>query len=450
MLTYPQAIDVLNALIEQSRFYPIEQKTARANTVQRTSQLLTALDIMPFSYPIIHVTGTKGKGSVSAMITAILQAAGYRVGLYTSPHLQDFRERIQVNGELANPDLVAALVSQMQPIMNTIAHLRWFEAVTALALSYFQHESVDVAVVEVGVGGRYDATNVVQPILSIITSISYDHISVLGETLTEIATEKAGIIKPNIPVVSAPQPREASLIIEHRAQQVNAPLHMVGRDSYYFPAYPSLSGQAVEIINANGRTEQYKTALIGKHQAINTAVVVAAVQQLNKLGWKIAPESIDRGLANVRWPARFELLEGDPLLVIDAAHNQSSAGWLAKTLTQLFPEHTLTLVFGAMSDKDVEGMLKKFIDKAQHFVLTQARSGRAMSPEQLQTIALSIGIAEQQITLAESVEAAITFAKQRQTQLLCICGSLYVVGEARDVLGLSPAPLLAYSGQQAE
>lgn len=450
MLTYLQAIDVLNVLIDQSRTYPAEYAISRINAVHRTQQLLNALDSPHAAYPIIHITGTKGKGSVAAMTAAILQAAGYRVGLYTSPHLQDFRERFQVNGHLADGDVLAALISQMQFAMNDIPYLRWFEAVTALALAYFRHECVDVAVVEVGVGGLVDATNVVQPTLSIITSISYDHTAVLGDTLTDIATEKAGIIKPHIPVISAPQAREAHLVLQAAAERQQAPLHFVGRDSRYFPMDASLLGQAVEVVQQDGSSSIYKTSLVGKHQAINAAVVVAAMRQLCALGWHINERDIHEGLRSVQWPARFEVIDGSPQIIIDAAHNQASAGWLAKTLQQLFPDHSLTVVFGAMSDKDVTGMLGKFVGQADHFIFTQARSGRALSPEQLYDVATAIGIADAHISLAHTVATALDIARRMDTQLVCMTGSLYVVGEARDVLGLQAVPLVAIGGQQAE
>ncbi len=452
MLTYPEAIDTLNALIERSRTYPVERTTARINAIWRTQRLLTPLENPQNTFPIIHITGTKGKGSVAAMMSAVLQTAGYCVGLYTSPHLQDFRERFQVNAQLADANTLAMLISQMQPLMADIPYLRWFEAVTALALAYFRHEKVDVAIVEVGVGGLYDATNVVHPILSIITSLSYDHTAVLGETLTEIATEKAGIIKPQTPIVSAPQPPEALTVIEHIAQQCAAPLHRIGHDSQYSPAQAQPSGQSVNI-ERNGLNHLYKTALVGEHQAINTAVVIASIEQLRLLGWHIREADVHEGLKTVRWPARFEIIEGSPLVVIDAAHNQASAGWLAKTLDTLFHDQDLTVVFGAMSDKDVAGMLAEFAGQAQHFIFTQAQSGRALAPDRLKETALSIGITNTQISLAPTIKAALALANNMATQIICITGSLYVVGEARDVLGLQSTPLMAISGvggQQAE
>lgn len=449
MLTYPQAIALLDSLIDRSHTHPTDRLTARTTAVQRTSELLTYLGNPQQSYPIIHVTGTKGKGSVSAMLASILQAAGYRVGLYTSPHLQDFRERFRIDGQLADSAILTAVVNEMQPYLEETQRLRWFEAVTALAFKYFQQQNVDVVIAEVGVGGRYDATNIVSPVLSVITSISYDHMHVLGTTLAEIAEEKAGIIKPFTPVVSAPQAVNVLSVLRDFANQKSASLHVVGHDSAFAATWTARSGQSVEVVR-DGQRQTYTIALIGQHQAINVAVAVAAVHQLRVMQWHIDDPAVDVGLRHVQWPARFEVIDGTPLVVIDAAHNQDSMQWLAHTLKTIFPEQRVTVVLGAMADKDVLGMLQALKQSVVCFIFTQASTGRAMSPQQIQAIALDIGINPQQITLTESVGEALVAAKATSSDVVCVTGSLYVVGEARDLVHHNGVLMPVVSGQQAE
>ncbi len=440
MLSYPEAIDFLYSFIDHKR-QRAQRYAPERMPLERPTRLMGRLGNPQQAYPVVHLTGTKGKGSVGAMLAAMLRAAGYRVGLYSSPHLQDFRERLRVNDQLIASGILAALVSDLRPVLEDTPHITWFEAVTALAFEHFRRQAVDVAVIEVGIGGRLDATNVVHPLASVITSLSLDHTALLGDTLPEIAYEKAGIIKPNVPLISAPQPPEALAVIEAHAEAQQAPLTLVGRDWHYTPLEGDihLRVERWQAAPQGAAPQPYETSLLGQHQVLNGTVALAAAAVLNAQGLAIAPEAQRAGLRRVNWPGRLEIVRQAPLVILDAAHNGASATWLAKTLRHYFPHQPYTLVFAAKADKDIDGMLAALMPITQHLILTQPLDTRGAPMDTVLEHARAAGYTGEAALIA-SVAEALAAAQDRTPAegVICVTGSMYLIGEARTVYGLQP------------
>jgi dihydrofolate synthase/folylpolyglutamate synthase len=448
MLSYEEALDYLYSFVDYGSVRA-DKYSPETFDLGRMVNFLAALGNQQARYPVLHIAGTKGKGSVAAMCASALQAGGYRTGFYTSPHLLDFRERAQIDGNTIPREAVAEIVTEMQPVVESHPDITTFELTTALAFQYFARENVDVAVVEVGLGGRLDATNVVRPVVSAITSISYDHMNLLGRTLAEIASEKGGIIKPGIPVVMAPQKPEAAAVLERIASERGAPLVQVGVDWLYRPAAHGLDGQSfeawsaeeqrqVKALQASGhlaawRPTRLEIPLLGRHQVENAAVAYAALETLREQGLPIAAQAIQAGLRTVRWPGRFEIMRRQPYLVLDGAHNADSAAKLAAALRDYFPGQPVTLVFGASSDKDVDGMLRELLRPevgVRRIILAQAVHPRAQDPEELADRLQGSGInVEVRTSVAEAVAHGLETAAPDEVVLAC--GSLFVVAEAR-------------------
>src|SRR5215467_10513670 len=323
-LQYDEALDYLYSLINYEVQRPARY-TPDVISLERPRALMAALGDPQEKYPVIHVTGTKGKGSVSAMCASVLQAAGLRVGLYSSPHLQDFRERFRINGELIERDTLAVLVERIRPVVEKTPGLTWFEVITSIGFLYFAEANVDIAVIEVGLGGRLDATNILRaPLVSTITSLSYDHMHLLGNTLSEIAFEKGGIIKSGVPVVSAPQTAEAITVLDKIAAERGAPLTLVGRDYQFASEKADVHGQWFTV-TPNGKPDhRYWTPLLGEHQVINAAVAVATLDHVRKR-MPIPDTALINGLRWVNWPGRMEVAAKSPWIVLDVAHNAASA-----------------------------------------------------------------------------------------------------------------------------
>jgi dihydrofolate synthase/folylpolyglutamate synthase len=340
-----------------------------------------------------------------------------------------------VNDQFISEDEVVALVQRIQPWISP--DLRWFEVVTTLAFEYFRQVQVDIAVVEVGLGGRLDATNVVNPLVSVITSLSLDHMSLLGNTLPEIAYEKAGIIKAGVPVVSAPQPLEALQVLEQTAREKNARLSLVGRDWQLETLGGDLQWECWKAAPQGEPLQDYRTVLLGRHQALNGTVAIATIHELSKQGFSIAPAAIQQGLENVNWAGRLEILPRSPIIVLDAAHNGASAVCLKTTLLERFPRHRRVLVFAAKADKDIDGMLEALLPIADQVVITQAVDSRAESPENIAQRALQKGYARP-LEIIPSVPPALAAAESHAGTdgLVFVTGSLYLVGEARSLYGL--------------
>src|SRR5215216_2157674 len=393
---YNKALDYLYSFVDYSLKHISELAKAEFN-LDRMFALLDELDNPQAKYPIIHVAGTKGKGSVSALCASALQAAGYKTGLYTSPHLWDYVERIQINGLPISHGQLIDLVEEVKPAVAKTPKLTTFEITTALGLLAFAKNNVDAAVIEVGLGGRLDATNIVMPKVSVITSLSYDHMAVLGNTLAQIATEKAGIIKEGVPVVSAPQIEEALQVLERIAKERNSQLILVGKDVTFTRLSSSLDGQSLRLFAQSGESGsersrsalEAKIPLLGFHQVENAAIAYTA---LKTSGIELSDEAIQKGFAQVKWPARFEVLRRESPVVIDSAHNRDSAKRLRETLDEYFPEKPVILIFCALEDKDIDSILEELKPRLESVVATQADHPRAPSVEWLAEQVKKVGI----------------------------------------------------------
>jgi dihydrofolate synthase/folylpolyglutamate synthase len=396
---------------------------------------------------IVHVAGSKGKGSTSAMVAAVLQAAGYRVGLFTSPHLVSVEERIAVDGVKIGRDELAALMSEIKSAVQRYEERSgadsptFFEIVTALGFMHFVRRRVDVAVLEVGLGGRFDSTNVCSPLVSIITSISYDHTRQLGSTLDRIAGEKAGIVKPHVPVVSGATGPEASAVIAAKAREQGARLRQLGRDFryHYQPAHVTAEKTEPARVQITTREREWPSmelGLIGEHQAANAAVALAALEELCHQGFAIPEAAVRSGFARVRWPARMEVVSRKPLIVIDCAHNVASIQALVDTLEQSFPATRRLLVFAGSNDKDLAGMLRVLPPHFAHVFLTCFQnSPRAVPPEQLMPfLPGSQPSKSAHPTAANALRAARIIA--HPDDLICIAGSVFLAGELRNEFGI--------------
>ncbi|WP_322799234.1 folylpolyglutamate synthase/dihydrofolate synthase family protein [Thermoflexus sp.] len=389
-------------------------------------------------YAVIHIAGTKGKGSTAAMAEAILRAAGYRTGLYTSPHLHTMRERIRIAGEMLSRSAVADLFQRLRPLIEADPELTVFDLLTAMGFLAFAESGVEIAVVEVGLGGRLDSTNVVSPAVCLITALSRDHTEILGPTLAHIAFEKAGILKPGVPAVTAPQPEEAMAVLRQVAEERDVPLFTL--DGWrYGPEKISPAGQWGEIRAPDGARWSVRLPLLGRHQWENAALAVAAMLQLREQGWGIPDEAIREGLEQVKWPGRFEILREDPPLVLDGAHNDASAARLAETIAEVFPGHRWRLIFGVSADKDPITILRPLWPLVEKVWLTRSRHPRAADPQRLAEAAEGLGLSWRiRGEVAQALEEA--FAEGGP---ILVTGSLFVVAEAREAWaawGRMPVP----------
>jgi dihydrofolate synthase/folylpolyglutamate synthase len=361
---------------------------------------------------VVHVAGTNGKGSVCAMIEAIARAADYRTGLFISPHLVSFRERVRVNGEKISEDEVAGGLTEIRELIgNWDPHPTFFEIATALALQHFQTTRCEILVLETGMGGRLDATNALQSSVSVITPIDFDHEKWLGHSIDQIAKEKAGIIKPRTPVISAPQRPEAKVIIRQRAEECDAPLQFV-----------------------NDPWTKTRIALRGEHQKRNAALAIAALQATDI---KVSDDATARGLSSVEWPARFQIWNEH--IVIDGAHNPASARILAQTWREEFGDEHATILLAILRDKNAAEIVQAFAPIATRFVLPQIRSERALPPNELAEV-LSAATPSLPYSITPSVAEAIS-AAQRSSERVLITGSLHFAGEALAFLRGEPNAL---------
>jgi dihydrofolate synthase/folylpolyglutamate synthase len=426
---YNAALDYLYSFVDYSLKHASELAKAEFD-LDRMRVLMAALGNPERAYPIIHIAGTKGKGSVAAMCASALHAGGYHTGLYTSPHLQDYAERIQVDGTpIPHADL-AELVNEIKPHVERIPFITTFELTTALGFLYFAHQKVDAAVIEVGLGGRLDATNILLPLVSVITPLSYDHMIVLGNTLAQIAGEKAGIIKAGRPLVSAPQEDEALQVLKRIASERGAPLTLVGQDMCYALGEHSLDGQTFELWTTGGPHLKLSIPLLGAHQVGNAAVAYAALQVANQEGLKVDQSAVQRGFAAVEWPGRFEVLRRNPPLVIDSAHNRASAARLRQALDDYFPGWPVVLLFCTLEDKDVTGILAELSPRLTRVVATQANHPRVLPVEEVVKVVEQANIpVEACAPVAAALRKALELAGERA--LVLSAGGIAFGGEVR-------------------
>jgi dihydrofolate synthase/folylpolyglutamate synthase len=431
---YQKTLDYLYSFVDYSLTRSLRYSPEKFD-LGRMLKLVTALGSPQEKYPIVHVAGTKGKGSTSAMIAGVLQKAGKKVGLYTSPHLVDFTERIQINREPISHENLVRLVDQLKPEVEKIDRLTTFELTTAAAFLCFAQQKVDIAVIEVGLGGRLDATNVVNPVVSVITSLSMDHMNVLGDTLEKIAAEKGGIIKPGCPVVVSHQKPEASAVLKKMAADRQSPI--VFTDNTYRAVITkySLTGQKFDLTglaenNGKNRIFHFSLPLLGEHQVQNAVTAFAALNVLRSAGYEIEDADIAAGFAEVKWPGRFEILQEHPLVIIDSAHNLDSAEKLAETVRQYLPGRFVTLVFGASEDKDVAGMLKALTPVVDRLIISQSVHPRSYDAAELGKVAEQTGLP---VVVDPKLEAALELGLSLVDPggVMLITGSIFIAAAAR-------------------
>jgi len=444
---YQKSLDYLYSFVDYSLTKAFRYSPEKFN-LNRMVNLMAYLGNPQLKYKIIHVAGTKGKGSCSAMIASVLIAAGYKVGFYTSPHLHDYNERIQVNNKPIPHEDLTRMVDEIKEVVHKTPEVTTFELTTAIAFNYFAQEKVDVAVIEVGLGGRLDATNIVDPLLSVITSLSLDHMYILGDTLAKIAFEKGGIIKEGRPVVLSPQKEEARLVIEEIAQKRQSELIQVGVDYHYAAWTHSLEDQSFLVwsdsdqpiidayVESGGRTEwqplELSIPLLGYHQVENAATAYAAILAARKQGLSIDDAAIKQGFKQVFWPGRFEVLNRNPLFIIDSAHNRDSALKLRLAIEDYLPAKPVILVFGASEDKDVPGMFAELLPRVSQLIATQSVHPRAIEPEKLVSLAHQFGVRAKAIV---PVDDALKYALERASDgsAVIVGGSIFIAAAARDV-----------------
>ncbi|MBQ9760331.1 MAG: bifunctional folylpolyglutamate synthase/dihydrofolate synthase [Clostridia bacterium] len=401
--------------------------------LERMRALLAALGDPQDSLRFIHVAGTNGKGSVCAMLDSILCAAGYRTGRYTSPFIRVFNERICIGGEPIGDALLAELTEEVKAAVDRTENVYCeFELITAIGFLAFVRESVDVVVLEVGLGGRFDPTNVIKaPLLSIITGIDFDHTQLLGNTLQKIAAEKAGIIKEGCPCVYGGGKASVGRILSLIATQRNAPLCAVDHRKF------NLRSMTLEETCFDfGELEELRLGLLGSHQITNVQTVMTALEVLATRGLEIGENAIRRGLATVKWPARFEKLNDSPMVIYDGAHNPQGVRALIKSLDIYFPEQTVNILTGVMADKDYGEMVEMLKPVAEHaFVVTPPENPRALDAKEYASIFERNRIsADAYGSLAEGVRAALEDCKRREVPLVCL-GSLYLYRPLTDAIG---------------
>jgi len=430
MMSYPASVEFLYGL--QRRGIKLGLDTIEA--------MLARLGRPHDRYPALHIAGTNGKGSTAAMAASVLQAAGYRTGLYTSPHLVDFRERIRVNHEPIPEDGVSDVTEHVREALGSALHPTFFEFATALALQYFADAEVDVAVIEVGMGGRFDATTAVTPLVSAITNVALDHEEYLGRTVEAVAFEKAGIIKRGVPVVAGRLTADAAGVIGRIAAERRAPLFRLGSE-FRVEADPP------EGFRYEGLRDTYEglsCQLRGAHQLDNAACALAMLELAATRGLPYSEDSIRRGLATVSWEGRLEVAEQHPLLVLDGAHNPAAAEALAAYLVshrRSHPDSRIIAVVGMMRDKNRAGFLRIILPLVDEMILTRAQTDRAATVEELRA---SLGARGETAYLAPLPADALARARRlaSSADLICVTGSLMLVGEVKALLrGCALSPL---------
>jgi dihydrofolate synthase / folylpolyglutamate synthase len=443
-LDYRQAIDALLTLVDHERALPLVPRQKRIYDLSRMTAFLEHLGDPHLAARTIHIAGTKGKGSTSAICDAVLCAAGYRTGFYSSPHLHSFCERIRRDTQPIAKAKFAGLVEQLWPHQEWVKEhtdlgpVSLFEFMTGMAFQCFAQDQVDFQTIEVGLGGRLDATNVVRPDVCVITPISLDHTAILGDSVDKIAAEKAGIIRPGVPVVIAPQVPEARAVILSVCQERHAYPAQVGIDITWDDGPSNANGQSFTVRGRLGE-RQLTMPLLGAYQLENAATAVAALEALQEQGHAIPDEAIARGFSTVSWPCRMEVLSRSPLVVADGAHNAHSMASLLESLPRYFSYRRLILISGFSRDKSVSDMIKLLSRCSPVVFATRSRHPRSLPPANLADQFRAQGVA--QVTEAKSVAEAVAqaLALAQPGDLVLGTGSLFVAAEVREaILGIEP------------
>jgi dihydrofolate synthase/folylpolyglutamate synthase len=441
-LNYRQSLEYIYSFSDYETIHKLHDPASY--DLRRVFELMSLLGDPHLKAKTVHIAGTKGKGSVAAMIASVLTASGYKTGLYTSPHLIDIRERFQIDGEMVSEAEFTDIINEIKPSVDAVNRratyglLTTFEVMTALCFVFFARHNADFCVVEVGLGGRLDATNIVSPEVCVITPVNLDHTDVLGDTIAKIAAEKAGIIKQAIPVVSAPQVDEAMQVIEEKCLAQHSPLIKVGTDILWQDECSTPEKSRLVI---KGRLNNYRLSvpLAGCCQWENAATAIAALEVLTGKGFNISLLSISKGMSEVKWPGRFQLMRKNPLIIIDGAHNVLSARQLKKSLQYHYKQYfsksdsqpacSTILIFGASADKDVGSMIGELAALFDEIIVTRSQHPRSMKVSLLKEEFLKQGRAVHE---AEDVPKAIELARRQapNNALICITGSLFVAGDA--------------------
>jgi len=437
--TYRAALEFVNSRTNFETMMRPGYNQANFN-LSRMLRLLKELGNPHDKLKAVHVAGTKGKGSTCCMLAAMLQNSGYKTGLYTSPHFMDIRERIAVDGQMISESDFTKLMARIAPVVNRLErdNPTFFDVLTAAAFLYFASKKVDIAVVETGLGGRLDSTNVVKPEVCAITSISHDHMAQLGDSLEKISEEKAGIFKPGVPVISSRQAASVSRVLRKAAQDKRCPLRVVGDDlefSYRFECSRA-TGPHIRVCmtTPTSRFDHLQVPLLGEHQADNCGVALGVVDALRERGYDIPPQAAIDGLAKVRIEGRLEVIREYPRTVVDAAHNAASVAALMRAIGQNISYDSMVVLFGCSADKDIEGMLAQVQLGADKVIFTTANTPRSMDPHEL--LARFQEKSHKMAQAAPSMEEAYRIARSCVTRedLICITGSVYMVGQAKRLL----------------
>lgn len=404
--------------------------------LDRIQHILQRLGNPEKAYDVVHVGGTNGKGTVCRLLTSIFYENGYHVGMYTSPHLQVLNERYVVDNSMITDLVLARIISKIRPIVEDMVRNgetpTYFEVCTAIAFQYFYEKKVDIVVIEVGLGGRYDATNVVIPLVSVITNVSLEHQHILGDTIEKIAFEKAGIIKKDTPVVTAAR-NSALQVIKKVSEKQHAPLHVVENKKTQ-RIHAGASGQKFHI---KGMLKDYvvETPMLGMYQGENISIALATVEQLQMKGVYLTDENILQGIKNTVNPGRMEIVSYDPVVLLDGAHNPAGAELLSKTLVDDFCYSKLILIFGVLRDKNIRKMLSVLLPLAHQVILTEPATPRACNALELTNLIRNID-SSKQVMVKKTVTDALKLARSltEEKDLICVTGSLFTVGEARSIL----------------
>lgn len=426
-VTYDQAV---NYLFTKLPMFSHIGAAAYKKDLDNINRLCEFLGHPQKNFRSIHVGGTNGKGSTSHMLAAILQTAGYKTGLYTSPHLRDFRERFRVDGAMVPKEFVTEFTERIQPVINEI-NPSFFEITVALAFDFFAKEKVDVAVIEVGLGGRLDSTNIIIPEVSVITNIGWDHMNILGDSLEKIAREKAGIIKDNVPVIVGEVLPETKPVFEEVAKAKNAPL-FIANDEFYVAEWRFKSHELEAMVSAHGSDvrETYTLDLPGYYQAKNLVTVLSTIKQLQHRGWHIEQAQIGKALKHVKkltgLHGRWEVIREHPLVVLDVGHNEDGIRQVLAQIELTDHQH-LHIVTGFVKDKDISKVLA-LLPKEAHYYFTRAQIPRALPEDELRLRASALGL---EGVAYPDVNAALKAAlsKAGKHDLVLVCGSVFVVGE---------------------
>lgn len=433
---YQGALEYLAQQVNYER-RPPKRHARGAFTLARTTKVLADLGNPHLTFKSVHIGGTKGKGSTVAMLSQMLVNNGLKVGIYTSPHIVDIRERITIGDEMISKHDFTRLVTKVAETTAKYEYVdrpTFFEVMTVVAFLYFAEQHVDIAVLEVGLGGRFDATNVIKPEVCGITNISLDHMAQLGDTVEQIAEEKAGIFKPEVPIVSAPQPTGVKKVLKKVAEQVNTKVSFAGdeiRFSYRFEASRGGPQARICVTTPTSHFDHLLVPLVGEHQAVNCGVALGMLDQLKNRGFKINDELAIAGLTRVRLQGRMEMLCDQPRVLGDGAHNAASIEALMRAIGQNVPYDSMVVIFGCCSDKDIDGMLRQIQLGADKIIFTPIKSPRSADPADL-----AVKFAEVSGRMAQvsrSLEEALVIAEKAVTRedLITITGSFYLVSQAK-------------------